>query len=68
MKEVTKKIKDYLLSVGYLDKEKIYYFEVWLWLWLWREKKIPIECLKGWTEPYKWFFNIIDLVKLTSRF
>lgn len=41
MKEVTKKIKDYLLSVGYPDKEKIYYLEVWLWLW--REKHIAIS-------------------------
>lgn len=40
MKEITKEIKDYLLSVGYPDKEKIYYLEVWLWLW--REKKIAI--------------------------
>lgn len=41
MKEITKEIKDYLLSVGYPDKEKIYYLEVWLWLW--REKKISLE-------------------------
>lgn len=41
MKEITKKIKDYLLSVGYPDKEKIFYLEVWLWLW--REKGIKIE-------------------------
>lgn len=42
MKEITKEIKDYLLSVGYpiLFKRKIYYLEVWLWLW--REKENPI--------------------------
>lgn len=41
MKEITKEIKEYLLSVGYPDKEKIFYLDVWLWLW--REKKIHIE-------------------------
>lgn len=40
MKEITKEIKDYLLSVGYPDKEKIFYLEAWLWLW--REKKLNL--------------------------
>lgn len=41
MKEITKEIKDYLLSIGYPDKEKISYMDMWLWLW--RVKKIFIE-------------------------
>lgn len=40
------------------------YMEVWLWLW--REKKIPIECVKNWTTTNNWYFNIVDLVKLTD--
>lgn len=43
LKEITKEIKDYLLSVGYPDKEKIFYLEVWLWLW--REKKVDKQHL-----------------------
>lgn len=41
LKEVTKEIKDYLLSVGYPNKENIYYVEVWLWLW--KEKGVRIS-------------------------
>ncbi len=41
MKEITKEIKDYLLSVGYPAQEEIYYLEVWLWLW--REKGIHLN-------------------------
>ena len=46
MKEITKEIKDYLLSVGYPNKEKIFYLEVWLWLW--REKGIRFNVEDLW--------------------
>lgn len=32
MKQVTEQTRRYLLSVGYPNKEEIYYLEVWLWL------------------------------------
>lgn len=32
MKQVTEQTKRYLLSVGYPNKEEIFYLEVWLWL------------------------------------
>lgn len=32
MKQVTEETKRYLISLGYPEKEEIYYIEVWLWL------------------------------------
>lgn len=65
--------KDYfpgeLVSAGSYSKYDVEtcdaptYLEVWLWLW--REKKMPIECVKDWTTS-NWYFNIVDLVKLTD--
>lgn len=52
MKEITKEIKDYLLSVGYPIQEKIYYIEVWLWLW--REKGIRFDVENLWDAEFSY--------------